>query len=123
FGRSVTFQAINESAVGALSIACQAGKPDHFMIKLDREPSNPPPSQGVYGYFNFERQPKLKVELGYLTNGYWSFRNSESEDIGQILTEFYEGKKLTFTPPNDLDLGDPVTWTGPRGPDQKSCRP
>jgi hypothetical protein len=108
--RMVTFNTNGTPEPASFTITCKDGAPDGFMIKLDAPPPSPPPLRGVYGVFNFDKEPRQLIELGYGLPAMWIPREGQAGDVRELVQRFAAGDDLSFSLAKPNGSGKTVTW-------------
>lgn len=109
-GRNVTFNTNGTPEPASLTITCEDGEPNGFMIKLDAPPPSPPPLRGVFGVFNFDKEPRQSIELSYGLSAMWTPREEQSRDVRDVVQRFAAGDDLSFSLAKPNGSGKTVTW-------------
>lgn len=109
-GRMVTFNTNGTPEPASLTITCEDGAPDGFMIKLDAPPPSPPPLRGVFGVFSFAKEPRQFIEMSHGLPAMWSPRDGQTGDVREIVQRFAAGDDLSFSLAKPNGSGRTVTW-------------
>lgn len=112
-GKLATFASVPGSEPATLTIGCKNGRVADLMLNLDVAPVSPPPLRGVFGQFSFKQEPRQRIELGWLSKGFWTPREGQEGDVRAIARRFMAGETLSFTLDHPNGSGDAITWTAP----------